>query len=226
VCFRADVDYLVYLVLLKERAEKFGCAIHAYVLMTNHVHMLLTSDHADGASLMMKHLGQCYVQYFNRKYGRTGTLWEGRFRSSIVQEREYLIACYRYIELNPVRAGMVEHPRDYRWSSYGCNAEARPSALISPHPVYLALGEREQRFAAYRTLFNSALTDVELKGIRAATNGGYAIGDDAFKTQLAERAGRRVDRRQPGRPKTKGGRPETGSVPDFELDLKQGLSPI
>lgn len=117
-CFYADEDYTLYLHHLGELARKFRCAVHAYVLMTNHVHLLLSPVREDGPSLLMKHLGQRYVQYINKTYRRSGTLWEGRFRSSIVQERGYLLRCYRYIELNPVRAGMVRHPRDYRWSSY------------------------------------------------------------------------------------------------------------
>jgi len=121
-CFFADEDYALYLHHLKELSRKFRCAVHAYVLMTNHVHLLLTPAREDGPSLLMKHLGQRYVQYVNRTYRRSGTLWEGRFRSSIVQERGYLLRCHRYIELNSVRAGMVMHPRDYCWSSYCSNA--------------------------------------------------------------------------------------------------------
>ena len=118
VCFHAEDDYQFYLHYLKEFADKFGCALHAYVLMTNHVHLLLTPARDDSAALMMKHLGQRYVQYVNRTYRRSGTLWEGRFRSCLTQSEDYVLACYRYIELNPVRAGMVLKPQDYRWSSY------------------------------------------------------------------------------------------------------------
>ena len=121
-CFRDDTDYRVYLVLLCQHSQEFDCAVHAYVLMTNHVHMLVTPQRADGTSFMMKQVAQRYVHYFNKKYGRTGTLWDSRYKSSIVDERRYLLCCYRYIELNPVRAGMVQHPAEYVWSSYGCNA--------------------------------------------------------------------------------------------------------
>src|SRR5438105_2497922 len=117
-CFFADDDYAFYVHYLEELAKQFGCAIHAYVLMTNHVHLLLTPEQANSASQLMKHLGQRYVQYVNRSYRRSGTLWEGRFRSCLTQEETYVLACYRYIELNPVRAQMARHPREYRWSSY------------------------------------------------------------------------------------------------------------
>lgn len=202
-CFRSESDYLVYLSHLEEQAARFGCAIHAYVLMTNHVHLLLTPEGAEATSLMMKNLGQRYVQYFNRRYARSGTLWEGRFRSSIVQEDRYLLACYRYIELNPVRAEMVAHPRDYRWSSYRANAHGVHSALIMPHPALWALAdEPERRSAAYRALFERTLSERDLNEIRDAANGGFALGDEAFKSILAGRLGRRVRRGEPGRPRT------------------------
>jgi putative transposase len=121
-CFHAEEDYRLYLDYLKEFSAKFDCAVHAYVLMTNHVHLLLTPEHIDSAALLMKHLGQRYVQYVNRTYKRSGTLWEGRFRSCLTQSEQYVLACHRYIELNPVRAGMVKKPQDYPWSSYSANA--------------------------------------------------------------------------------------------------------
>ncbi len=133
VCFHAEADYQFYLHYLNEFANKFGCQLHAYVLMTNHVHLLLTPAREDSAGLLMKHLGQRYVQYVNRTYQRTGTLWEGRFRSCLTQTEDYVLACYRYIELNPVRAGMVMKPQDYRWSSYHANGLGKPNALITPH---------------------------------------------------------------------------------------------
>ncbi len=220
-CFASDTDYLVYLAILNDKAKAFDCAIHACVLMTNHVHLLVTPARLDGVSLMMKHLGEVYVRYFNRNHQRTGTLWEGRFRSGIVQERGYLLACYRYIELNPVRAGMVAHPRDYRWSSYRANAEAAPSTLITPHAEYLALAPDEARLAAYRALFEGAMSEADLNAIRAATNGGYAIGDTDFKAELAKRLGRRVEAADPGRPRNQL-RQKMWSDPE----LNRGLSPI
>ncbi|PTR10619.1 REP element-mobilizing transposase RayT [Nitrosospira sp. Nsp5] len=130
-CFFADEDYSVYLDWLAEHASKTGCQVHAYVLMTNHVHLLISADGVEAPGLLMKVLGQCYVQYVNRTYQRSGTLWEGRFRSCLIQDEIYLLACQRYIELNPVRAGMVAHPTEYRWSSYRANAQGEVDALVN-----------------------------------------------------------------------------------------------
>ncbi len=194
-CFYADEDYGLYLHHLGQLAPRFECAIHAYVLMTNHVHLLLTSAHDDGPSLLMKHLGQRYVQYVNKTYRRSGTLWEGRFRSSLVQRDGYSLKCQRYIELNPVRAGMVRNPRYYAWSSYQVNAELRPSTLIVPHQEYIGLGATpDQRAAAYRHSFRFELDPAELREIRLAANGGFALGNDRFKAEIAEMLGRRVER--------------------------------
>ena len=201
-CFYADEDYALYLHHLVELAREFHCAVHAYVLMTNHVHLLLTAALPDGPSLLMKHLGQRYVQYVNRSYRRSGTLWEGRFRSSIVQERGYFLRCHCYIELNPVRANMVSHPRDYRWSSFPANAGPASSRLLTPHGEYLALGRNDhERGAAYRELFRSELDPTQLDEIRTAANGGFALGNDRFKAQVAERLKRCVERGAPGRPR-------------------------
>jgi putative transposase len=207
-CFYADEDHALYLHHLEELSRKFRCAVHAYVLMTNHVHLLLTPVRQDGASLLMKHLGQRYVQYINKTYRRSGTLWEGRFRSSIVQEQGYLLRCYRYIELNPVRAGMVKHPRDYRWSSYPANAEGKPSRLLRPHEEYWALGRQDsERLAAYQALFRSELDPKEVQEIRTAVNGGFALGNARFKAEVAAMLGRRVEPGLSGRPKNNSKRP-------------------
>jgi putative transposase len=137
-CFFADEDYLAYLGWLEGYVREGDCAIHAYVLMTNHVHLLLTPQTSRGAGELMKRLGQRYVQYINRTYRRSGTLWEGRFRSYLTQEGGYVLGCYRYIELNPVRANMVEHPAEYPWSSYRANAQGE-SPLLTHHPLYAVL---------------------------------------------------------------------------------------
>ena len=205
-CFYNDDDCLFYLHHLGEFARKFECAVHAYALMTNHVHLLLSPRKAAGASLLMKHLGQGYVQYVNKTYRRSGTLWEGRFRSSLVQAQDYLLRCYGYIELNPVRASMVAHPGEYRWSSYAINAQGKPSTLITPHAEYLALGRDEAiRRQRYADLFKSEIDDVELKDIRAAVNGGYAFDGERFKSAIAAALGRRVAPASGGRP-ARGGR--------------------
>ena len=212
-CFYADRDYALYLQHLEELARRFGCAVHAYVLMTNHVHLLLTPDGEDGASLLMKRLGQRYVQYVNRTYRRSGTLWEGRFRSSIVQQQGYLLRCQRYIEINPVRAGIVRHPGDYRWSSYRSNAEGSPSRLLTPHEVFVALGAQEgERLAAYRALFQSELDLEQVKEIRLAVNGGFALGNTRFRAQIAGMLGRRVEPGMSGRPK-KNDEPASEAIP-------------
>lgn len=187
---------------MKEQAEKYGCEIHAYVLMTNHVHLLLTSEKEDSAALLMKNLGQRYVQYINRTYRRSGTLWEGRFRSCLTQSEDYVLACYRYIELNPVRADMVKHPRDYAWSSYRFNAEGKINEVLTPHEQYLRLDRQElSRRKAYRDLFK-AHVDVDMDNqIRSATNGNYVLGNKRFQDQIALASGRRATKGKAGRPK-------------------------
>jgi putative transposase len=200
-CFYAEQDYRRYLDVLREMAEKFECAVHAYVLMTNHVHLLLTPSRKDSAGLLMKHLGQRYVQYINRSYRRSGTLWEGRFRSCLAQSERYVLACYRYIELNPVRANMVSHPRDYRWSSYRANAEGHQDALLRPHPEYLRLGlDESDRLHNYRELFTAHLDPQRIAEIRDATNGNYALGDERFREEIARMLNRRVTPGRGGRP--------------------------
>lgn len=201
-CFVAEEDYRFYLDWLQDYAAKAGCHVHAFVLMTNHVHLLLSADSSDGAGMLMKALGQRYVQYFNRIYRRSGTLWEGRFRSCLTQEEDYLLACMRYIELNPLRAGMVEHPADYRWSSYRANAQGEASALIQPHSLYLSLGsDAAARQEAYRALFRHELAPDLVDKIRQAANGNVVLGDSRFGDEIARVLGRRVTHGQAGRPK-------------------------
>jgi putative transposase len=202
-CFFAMADYFHYLHHLQHLCEEEGVWVHAYVLMTNHVHLLVTPREAESASQLMKHLGQRYVQYMNRTYRRSGTLWEGRFRSCLVEAESYLLTCQRYIELNPVRAGMVSHPRDYPWSSYRTHAEGEKSPLLIPHACYLALGlDERERQSSYGALFRHAIEPGFLDDIRLATNGGYCLGPEAFKQEIACMLKRRVERGQPGRPKT------------------------
>lgn len=201
-CFGRESDYRLYLSLLEELCAKFECPVHAYVLMTNHVHLLVTPGSATSASNVMKHLGQRYVQYVNRIERRSGSLWEGRFRSSIVDTETYLLRCHRYIECNPVRAGMVADPSDYRWSSYRANAFGEPNALITPHPRYMALAKAQaERQTEYLRLFEGEMTNAELARIRDAANGGFALGSAQFIEDvgraLRQRAGRTRDRRVP-----------------------------
>jgi len=176
-CFGSRTDYLVYLDMLRECAFDCGCALHAYVLMTNHVHLLLSPNDDDGASKMMQRLGRRYVWYFNRRHDRTGTLWEGRFRSSLVQDERYLMICHRYIELNPVRASIVENPADYPWSSYQANAFGRQDSLLTPHLLYTRLGsDTLARQIAYQHLFDQLLSDDTLAQLRQAGNGNRPLG--------------------------------------------------
>jgi putative transposase len=201
-CFFADEDYQAYLGWLEEYALQTDCVIHAYVLMTNHVHLLLTPQKASGTGELMKRLGQRYVQYINRSYRRSGTLWEGRFRSCLTQEEDYLLGCYRYIELNPIRANMVDHPAEYRWSSYRANAQGENSTLITKHELYNALGlDAEKRCAVYRELFRYQLEPGLVDEIRAATNGNYALGSTRFQEQITAELGRRVTPGRAGRPR-------------------------
>lgn len=176
-CFFRDDDYAAYLGLLRFCARHFECSVHAYCLMTNHVHLLLTPHHSDACALFMKALSQSYVQYVNKAMKRTGTLWEGRFKSCLVGSPDYVFACYRYIEMNPVCAGLAAHPGDYRWSSYGANADGRSISLLDPHPAYLDLAAgHDQRLDAYRQLFGTPLETTVVDEIRKATRGGYLVG--------------------------------------------------
>jgi putative transposase len=176
-CFASPDDYRVYLDMLRECAFDCGCALHAYVLMTNHVHLLLSPSDDDGASSMMQRLGRRYVCYFNRRHARTGTLWEGRFRSSLVQDERYLMICHRYIELNPIRAYMAEVPSDYPWSSYRANAFGQPNHLLTPHLLYTRLGnDAAARQAAYQHLFVEALSNDTLDQLRQAGKGNRPLG--------------------------------------------------
>lgn len=212
ICFAADEDYRFYLGWLHEFANKTGCKVHAYVLMTNHVHLLLSADRGEAVGELMKSIGQRYVLHFNRTYSRTGTLWEGRFRSCLIQAQDYLLACLRYIELNPVRAGMVKHPAEYPWSSYRAHAQGEDNTLLTPHEVYLALGSSgPMRQAAYRELFHTALEPALVEQIRDASNGNFALGNARFAAETAAALGRRVTPGKPGRPR-KAPEPESGDL--------------
>ena len=175
-CFFCDDDYALYLRYLAESATRFACSVHAYCLMTNHVHLLLTPREENACGLFMKYLGQRYVQAVNRRLTRTGTLWEGRFHSCIVRSDHHVLACYRYIELNPVRAGIVRTPSEYSWSSYGGNTGDRLDGLLDPHCAYEALGSDEaERRRAYEALCDN-LTQSDIDDIRKATRVGSVIG--------------------------------------------------
>lgn len=180
-CFFEAGDYALYLGLLAGFAREHACSVHAYCLMTNHVHLLVTPQTHDGCALMMKRLAQCYTQHINKSRERTGSLWEGRFHSCLVTTERYALGCYRYVELNPVKAGLAAHPGEYRWSSYRANAEGQLSPLVEPHAAYPGA-------SAYRELFNQGLDETLVDDLRKATRGGYAAG---------------AVRRGPGRPENR-----------------------
>jgi putative transposase len=202
VCFVSDEDLATYANLLNDYSAEFGVALHAWVFMTNHVHILATPFDESGVSKMMQALGRRYVRYFNRSYRRSGTLWEGRFKSGVVQSERYLLICQRYIELNPVRAGMVVDPANYRWSSYQAHALGKVITMHNAHPEYLALGaspaERQQR---YRELFRAHVDDDLICDIRKAVNKGLALGSECFKDEIERLMGQRVRPGKMGRPK-------------------------
>jgi len=200
-CFVSVEDYHRYLGDLSEVAIKYRCRIHAYVLMTNHVHLLATPMIENGLSSMMQALGRRYVRYFNNTYKRTGTLWEGRYKASLVDSDKYLLTCMRYIELNPVRARMVDHPGDYGWSSYHANAQSKEDKLIHRHPVYTQLGDTdEERKSCYRELFRDHIDRVTVHQIREALNQELVLGRLYFKEKIEEITNRQTVPGKPGRP--------------------------
>jgi putative transposase len=191
--FFAAEDYARYRQWLGEAAAEYGLAVHAYVLMTNHVHLLATPARAESLPRVMQSLGRRYVRYVNAAYRRTGTLWEGRYRAAPIESEAYFLACCRYIEMNPVRAGMVAHPRDYRWSSWRAHAWGADDPIVRDHPLYRALARSAAaRQKEYRALFRGALDEDFLANLRAATNGGWALGGERFKRAVAKALRRRV----------------------------------
>jgi putative transposase len=168
-CFFRPEDYTLYLGLLTQSARAHGCAVHAYCLMPNHVHLLATPASETSLALTMKSVAQLYTQHVNKAYERTGSLWEGRYRSCLVPTEGYVLACYRYIELNPVAAGIVNHPEAYRWSSYRANTGNCRGTMVEAHPAFP--GSR-----AYRELFADALAPEIVDNFRQATTGGFAVG--------------------------------------------------
>ena len=202
--FHGDDDYRIYRSWLGEAAHAHGCAIHAYVLMTNHVHLLVTPDDKDAVPRMMQVLGRRYVRHFNFCYRRSGTLWEGRYRAAPIDSDAYFLSCSRYIELNPVRARMVGRPLDYRWSSYRAHAHGKADPLLTDHALYRGLGRSAaEREKAYRALFDVPLAKDFVDALRAATNGGWALGRERFKAEIAKALKRRVTPLPPGpKPRT------------------------
>ncbi len=194
-CFHDDNDRRRYLFALDTMASRYECAVHAYVLMTNHVHLLVTPNVLGGVSRMMQGIGRCYVAEFNARHARTGTLWEGRYKSCLVDAEGYVLACYRYIELNPVRAAIVATPSDYVWSSHLTNSGRKANSFLHPHDAYLALGSMpESRAMHYENLFRDALPDARVREIRNHVQQQRPLGTAPFRAMVS-----REIRRQTGR---------------------------
>ena len=191
--FCAEADYQFFLEKLQLACEKHGGDLHAYVLMTNHVHLLMTPQSIQSIAKTLQMVGRYYVQYYNYCYQRSGTLFEGRYKATLIDSASYLLTCMRYIELNPVRADMVQHPSEYIWSSYPGNAMGKPNPLITPHSEYRRLGKTDEtRQRAYRQLFKHRLPDAGINAIREATNKGWALGSERFKQKIQKQLERRV----------------------------------
>ena len=199
--FATASDYELMLSLFAENAAKYAVAIHAYVLMSNHFHLLATPSTEQGLPQMMQAIGRSYVRVFNQTQGRTGTLWEGRYRSTVIQADRHLLACMAYIDLNPVRAGMVEDAGDYPWSSFAHYSGMRSIKLITPHPLVWSLGNTPfAREAAYAELVRSGISLAQQQGLTQSTLSGWAMGEADFVADLQKRTERRLLRSKPGRP--------------------------
>jgi len=202
-CFFKTGDYEFYLACLSDACDRYKVALHAYVLMTNHVHLLMTPESEEGISRVMQSIGRRYVQYVNLKYRRTGTLWEGRHKASLVEDEAYLMACYQYIELNPVRANMVKHPVDYPWTSYFENTGVKKQNITKRHSIYDRLGlDTKSRQTAYKALFDLQLPPALLNNIRQASEFSMPIGSADFQRQIEEAVGRELGYAKRGRPRS------------------------
>jgi len=203
--FLDQEDYQRFLEWLRSAAKTYKVAIHAYVLMPNHLHLLASPSDEDGLALMMQWIGRYYVPYFNQKYGRSGTLWKGRYKTSLIDAEHYFLLCCRYIEFNPVRNGLAGRPDDYPWSSYAHHAGLRPDGLVTDHAQYWALGNTPfQREAAYLALAEQALPPEQVENINKVLLKGWPLGSDQFKTALQHKMKRQVLPAKRGRPfKTK-----------------------
>ena len=203
--FRTTADYQRMLDLLIEHSRAQKVDVHAYVLMGNHLHLLLTPQEVLALPKMMQAVGRSYVQVFNKIHARTGTLWEGRYRSTLIQTDRYLLACMAYIDLNPVRAQMVVQPEDYAWSSFGHYAGRRTDRLITPHALYWALGNTPfAREAAYAELVHAGVSTDQQGALTDATLSGWALGDARFMANLQAQTNRRLVKTKAGRPFSKG----------------------
>ena len=200
--YQDDTDLQSFRSLLGTAARQHGLAVHAYVSMPNHFHLLATPGGCHSVARTLQSIGRCYVAYFNKRHARTGTLWEGRYRAAAVDSDRYFLVCSRYIELNPVRAGLVPDAGDYAWSSYRHNAHGCRDVLVTPHALYRQLGhDATARCSAYRALFRDVLPDETLNIIRTSSQGGWALGDEAFRRSIEVTTRRRASPLAPGPPK-------------------------
>ncbi len=200
--FRDAEDHQRFLGWLRDAAKLYKVSIHAYVLMPDHIHLAATPADAEGLARMMQWAGRHYVPYFNRKYQRAGTLWQGRFKAGVIDAEHYLLLVSRYIETNPARAGLVVNPQDYPWSSYHHHIGSKPDPLVTDHMIYWSLGNTPfQREAAYKYMTEQALTSVELQMVGDSANKGWVLGGDAFKNELEKQTNRQVSPGRRGRPK-------------------------
>jgi putative transposase len=212
-CFRQPSDFRFYLRCLRDACQRGAARVHAYVLMTNHVHLLMTPDDDDAIPWVLQSVGRRYVQYMNRAYQRSGTIWEGRYKTSLIDTERYLFTCYRYIELNPVRAGMVVSPDQYPWSSFSANAWGEPDGLIRHHEGYLTLGGTPpERQAVYRALVSEALSEEELGGLRTAAHRCLPYGSEGFRNEVDQRLQCQVSYFPRGRPGEIGVHPHIDSI--------------
>ncbi|MFZ6862949.1 transposase [Undibacterium sp. Ji67W] len=200
--FKDDEDYRYFLNVALQATRQFKLAVHAYVLMPDHIHFALTPSDEQGLSRMMQYIGRYYVPYFNRKYQRSGSLWQGRFKATVIQAETYFLPCSVYMETNPVRSGLVSDATDYPWSSYQHHIGQRADMLVSDHPIFWALGNTPfQREANYKEMIAASLSKKEINLLSESTNKGWLLGSAAFKIEMAKLSARRVEPARPGRPR-------------------------
>ena len=214
--FFADSDYNAYLTWMYQGAKRYGCAIHAYVLMPNHVHCFMTPESINSVGRMMQFVGRNYVSYINRTYDRSGTLWEGRYKSSLVNAPQYGVACYRYLGTNPIRSNLVATPDAYKWSSYSANAQGKSRDMLQPLQEYTALGATDDmRQQIYQALLSNPQDKYEMEMIQQCVQSGTPLGDERYQAELSKKLGFQVGY-------SKRGRPRKDQADAFRQSLKSG----
>lgn len=202
--FHRNTDYRFFMNTISEAKKEFNCLLYGYCLMSNHIHMIIQPSHKDSLSKMIKMIAGRYTRYINKVYNRTGTIWEGRFKSSPIQKESYLQACIRYIEMNPLRAKIVADLKEYPWSSYNKRAYGKSDPILDIDPYYLELGKTNaERINAYRTWFNNLIPKEELDCIKVGVERSLPIGSGGFSTDLSKRLGMEIGVRPRGRPRLK-----------------------